>query len=168
VADTRDPVLTASALRALAEADPERALWAARKLVDHLEPAIAASGVEALGALRAAPHLAERCEDALFEALDHPDPEVVKLSLALLGAQPSFRAVARIGLSLDHPSWEIRRLAAEILSQDPSSAAQEFLRARYEREADGTVRDAIAAAISIRPPGRDSYRPRRPRNSEGL
>jgi HEAT repeat protein len=168
VADTRDPVLTASALRALAEADPERALGAARKLVGHLEPAVAASGVEALGALRSASHLAERCEDALFEALDHPDPEVVKLALTLLGGRPTFRAVARIGLSLDHPAWEIRRLAAEILSQDPSPAAQEFLRARYERENDSTVRDAISAAVSIRPPGRDSSRPRRPRNSEGL
>jgi HEAT repeat protein len=172
VADTRDPVLTASALRALAEADPERALAAARKLVGHVEPAIAASGIEALGALLASPNLAERCEDALFEALDHSDTEVVKLALSMLGGEPSFRAVARVGVCLDHASWEVRRLAAEILSQDKSAAGQEFLRARYERETDGTVRDAIATAVSIRPPSRESSRPRAstrtvPRNGEG-
>jgi HEAT repeat protein len=161
-------VLTASALRALGEADPERALVAARKLVGHAEPAIAASGVEALGVLRVSPHLSERCDDALLDALDHPDPEVVTLALSLLGGQPSFRAAARIGLCLDHPSWEVRRLAAEILSQDRSAASQEFLRARYERETDPTVRDAIAAAVSIRPPSKDSSRPRdRSRSGEG-
>jgi hypothetical protein len=78
----------------------------------------------------------------------------------MLGGEPSFRAVARVGVCLDHSSWEVRRLAAEILSQDKSAAGQEFLRARYERETDGTVRDAIATAVSIRPPSRESSRPR--------
>ncbi len=71
------------------------------------------------------------------------------------------------------PRGRFCRLAAEILSQDKSPAGQEFLRGRYERETDGTVRDAIAAAVSIRPPSKDSSRPSRahssrgPRNGEG-
>jgi HEAT repeat protein len=168
VAEPSDPVLTSSALRALGQADPERALAASRRLVSHPEAALAASGVEALGALRALPRLSDRCDDALLEALDHGDAEVVKLALSLLGGHPTFRAIARIGLALDHPSWEVRRMAAEILSQDRSPASQEFLRARYEREPDPSVREALAEAVSIRPPSRDSSRPRvRVRGGEG-
>jgi HEAT repeat protein len=160
VADTRDPVLAATALRALSDADPERALAAAQPLVKHVDPAIASAAVEAIGQLGEHGGLsssaqAER-EDALFAALDHPEAEVVKLALSLVGPQPSPRTLARLGLCLDHSSWEVRRVAAELLGQEKSSAAQGLLRARYERERDPIVREAIADAVSVRPadPGR--------------
>jgi len=159
VADTRDPELTATALRALGEADPERALSAARPLVTHAEPAIACAALEAIGQLSAShatsrlpAHVASACEDALMAAFDHEHADVVKLALSLVGAHGGARAFARLGLCLDHPSWEVRRLAAELLGHDRSPAAQALLRARYEREKDPLVRDAIAAAISLRPP----------------
>jgi HEAT repeat protein len=155
VAHARDPVLTATALRALSEADPVLALSAARPLVTHADPAVACSAVEAVGRLatsRAPAHLASDSEDALFTALDHQDAEVVKLALSMVGARRGARALARLGLCLDHASWEVRRLAAELLGQDKSPAAQALLRARYEREKDPIVRDAIAAAASVRPP----------------
>jgi hypothetical protein len=43
-----------------------------------------------------------------------------------------------------------------MLGQEKSSAAQGLLRARYERERDPIVREAIADAVSVRPadPGR--------------
>jgi HEAT repeat protein len=155
VADPRDPVLTATALRALGDADPDRALAAATPLVTHADAAIACAAVEALGHLagaRGPSHLTAGCEDALFAALDHADPEVVRLALSLVGARPGARALARLGLCLDHVSWEVRRLAAELLGHDKSGSAQALLRARYEREKDPIVRDAIAAAVSVRPP----------------
>jgi HEAT repeat protein len=172
MAHTRDPVLTATALRALGEADPQRALAAASPLVTSPDPAIACAAVEAIGQLgssqagsstrrpleglpsaspRTPQHLAAACEDALFAALDHPDAEVVKLALSLVGSHPGPRALARLGLCLDHASWEVRRVAAELLGQDKSPGAQALLRARYEREKDPIVRDAIAAAVSVRP-----------------
>jgi hypothetical protein len=92
-------------------------------------------------------------EDAIFAALDHQDAEVVKLGLSLVGANPGPRGLARLGMSLDHASWEVRRVAAELLGQDKSPGAQALLRARYEREKDPAVREAIAAAVSVRPPG---------------
>ncbi len=166
VADTRDPVLTATTLRALGDADPASALNAARPLVMRAEAAVACAAVEAIGHLafargvsRLPPHVAAACEDALFAALDHPDPEVVKLALSLVGAQPGARALARLGLCLDHTSWEVRRVAAELLGQDKSPGAHALLRARYEREKEPVVRDAIAAAVSLRPPGEESLRP---------
>jgi HEAT repeat protein len=166
VDDTRDPVLTATTLRALGDADPARALAAARPLVTRAEAAVACAAVEAIGHLayarsssRLPPHVIAACEDALFSALDHPDAEVVKLALSLVGAQPGARALARLGLCLDHASWEVRRIAAELLGQDKSAGAQALLRARYEREKEPVVRDAIAAAVSLRPPGEDSLRP---------
>jgi len=157
VADTRDPVLTATALRALGDADPDRALSAARPLVAHADAAIACAAIEAIGQLvsspRAAPHIAAACEDALYAALDHSDAEAVKLALSLLGSRAGPRALARLGACLDHASWDVRRVAAELLGQDKSPAAQALLRARYEREKDPIVREAIAAAVSVRPPG---------------
>jgi HEAT repeat protein len=93
------------------------------------------------------------CEDALFVALDHPQEEVVKLALSLVGTDPGARALSRLGLCLDHLSWEVRRLAAELLGQAMTPAAQSLLRARYEREKDPIVRDAIASAVSLRPHG---------------
>ncbi len=157
VADTRDPVLAAAALRALGDADPERALQAARPLVTHIDAAVACAAVEALGHLASLPrvpaHVVAAGEDALFAALDHPDAEVVKLGLSLVGVRPGPRALARLGMSLDHSSWEVRRVAAELLGQDKSPGAQALLRARYEREKDPAVREAIASAVSVRPPG---------------
>jgi HEAT repeat protein len=156
VADTRDPVLAAAALRALGEADAGLALQAARPLVTNPDVAVACAAVEAVGqlatSLRAPAHVLSECEDALFEALDHPDPEVVKLGLTLVGTRRGPRVLARLGMSLDHASWEVRRVAAELLGQDKSPGAQALLRARYEREKDPVVRDAIAAAVSLRPP----------------
>jgi HEAT repeat protein len=158
VRDTRDPSLTATALRALGDADPDLALASARPLVAHADAAVACAAVEALGQLRSGRatgrvpvHVAIACEDALFAALDHPDEEVVKLSLSLVGSQPGARALARLGLCLDHTSSEVRCVAAELLGQDNSVGARALLRARYEREKDQIVRAAITTATSIRP-----------------
>jgi HEAT repeat protein len=157
VADTRDPVLAATALRALRDADPGRALASARPLVAHADAAIACAAVETIGQLASSrtpvpTQIEVECEDALFGALDHRDPEVVKLALSLVGAEPGARALARLGLCLDHESWEVRRLAAELLGQDGRPAAHGLLRARYEREKDPLVRSAIGSAVSLRPP----------------
>jgi HEAT repeat protein len=158
VADTRDPVLTAAALRALGDADPASAVVAACPLVRHADAAIACAAVEAIGHLASArvpANITATCEDALFLALDHADVEVVKLALSLVGALSGARALARLGLCLDHGSWEVRRVAAELLGQNRANSAQALLRARYEREKDPIVRDAIAAAVSLRPTERN-------------
>ncbi len=170
----RIPELTGGALRALGDADPARAVEAASPLVKHPDVAIACAAVEAMGRLGEAglPGNVDRaCEDGLFSALDHPDPEVVKLALSLVGARPGERALARLGLCLDHASSDVRRVAAELLGHEGGPSAQALLRARYERERDPTIRDAIAAAASPRPAGqndgsRGPSSSRRPRNGE--
>jgi HEAT repeat protein len=157
VAQARDPVLTGAALRALAAADTAQAVAAACPLVRHPDAAIACAAIEAIGSLAAFELPASEvlaCEEALFLALDHPNAEVVKLALSLVGVQPGPRSLARLALSLDHGSWEVRRVAAELLGQHKGPGAQALLRARYERERDPVVRDAIAASVSVRPPDR--------------
>jgi HEAT repeat protein len=157
VSDTRDPALAATALRALGEADRERALFAARPMIGHPDAAIACAAVEVIGFIDSSGTLgqargsAAALEDALFVALDHAEGEVVKLALSMLGAHPGARALARLGLCLDHSSWEVRRLAAELLGQAKSPSAEALLRARYELESDPMVREAIALAVSLRP-----------------
>jgi HEAT repeat protein len=171
VADTRDAVLAAAAFRALGDADASRAVAAAFPLVTHADAALACAAVEALGQLaraRASTNLASACEDALFRALDHEDVEVVKLALSLVGSQPGARALARLGLCLDHPSWDVRRMAAELLGNSHASGSQALLQARYERERDPLVRDAIATAVSLRPTrGDDAGATITPRPKEG-
>jgi HEAT repeat protein len=158
VSDTRDPSLAGAALRALSDADPSRALASARPLVTHPDAAIACAAVEAIGQLPASKvpgqpaGLEAAREDALFSALEHSSAEVVKLALSLVGTEPGARALARLGLCLDHGSWEVRRLAAELLGQDRRAEAEGLLRARFERERDPIVRDAIASAFSLRAP----------------
>jgi HEAT repeat protein len=158
VSDTRDAALAATALRALGEADRERALAAARPMIGHPDAAIACAAVEVIGHIEAsassgqARASAAAMEDALFVALDHAEGEVVKLALSMLGVRPGARALARLGLCLDHSSWEVRRLAAELLGQAKSPSAEGLLRARYELERDPMVREAIAVAVSLRPP----------------
>ncbi|MBV9949475.1 MAG: HEAT repeat domain-containing protein, partial [Myxococcales bacterium] len=143
VADTRDPVLTAAALRALGDADPARAVAAAGPLARHSDAAIASAAVEAIGhiaSLSMGHATAAACEDALYAALEHPSTEVVTLALSLVGARNGARAFSRLGLCLDHGSSEVRRAAAEMLGQDRGPSAQAFLRTRYEREKDPVVR----------------------------
>jgi HEAT repeat protein len=157
VANTRDAVLLAAAFRALSDADPARAVAAACPLVTHADAAIACAALESIGQMgsaRVSTSVTAACEDALFQALDHEDIEVVKLALSLVGSQPGPRALARLGLCLDHPSWDVRRMAAELLGHSQALGSQALLRARYERETDPLVRDAIAMAVSLRPPER--------------
>jgi HEAT repeat protein len=158
VANTRDAVLLAAAFRALGDADPARAVAAACPLVTHADAAIACAALESIGQMgtaRVSTTVTAACEDALFRALDHEDIEVVKLALSLVGSQHGARALARLGLCLDHPSWDVRRMAAELLGHSQASGSQALLRARYERETDPLVRDAIAMAVSLRPPERN-------------
>ena len=76
---------------------------------------------------------------ALFVALEHPDPDVVKSALVELSRDVSPRTVARIGLCLDHPSYEVRRFAAELLGGADDDAAHALVRAR-PRPRDGPRR----------------------------
>lgn len=145
-----DGDLVGAALRALGDADPDRAGALARPLVRNDDTAIACAAIDALGrwggALR---------EEGLFEALGHGDPGVVALAMSELARGPSSRAIARLGACLDHPEWEVRRLAAEVLGQTGHASAGELLRARLNREQDPSVREALQDALSARPERED-------------
>ena len=146
LASSRTPGHVAAALRALADADPDRTLLVALPLVRGLDPAVAAAAVEAIGSLRAHPARA----DALFAALDHADPGVVKLALLEIDRDEDPRSQRRVGAALDHEARDVRKLAADLLGQDGSPVSHALLRARLEREKDPLVRDALAAAIAAR------------------
>jgi HEAT repeat protein len=149
----RDPTTVAAALRALAEADRDRALDVALPLVRSADSGVATAAVEALGALSGAPR-----DDALFAALEHGDPDVVKVALSELGRTLDARALTRVGMALDHEARDVRRLAAELLGQDSSSPAHALLRSRLEREKDVSVRVTIATALSARRSGGEEPR----------
>lgn len=144
-ASTRAPIRLASVLRALREADPERAFAAARPLVRSPESAVASAAVEVVGAVAVDARV-----DALLGAIDHPDYEVVKLALVQLvncGEEPGLLALAR---TIEHAAETVRRYAAELLGHLPGEGAEAILRSRLERERSLEVRRAIMEALSSR------------------
>lgn len=144
-ATTRDPIRLGAVLRALREADPERAFAAARPLLRAREAAVAAAAVEVVGGVPVGARV-----DALMDAADHPDHEVVKLALAQLARTADERALTALARAIEHPAEVVRRYAAELLGQDGGADAEAILRARVDRERSADVRRAIMAALSAR------------------
>jgi len=147
-ATTRDPIRLGSVLRALSEADPERAFAAARPLLRSSEAAVAAAAVEVVGAIPG-----EGAVTALMGAAEHPDHEVVKVALAQLARTGDERAVAALARAIEHGAEPVRRYAAELLGQEGGPDAEGLLRARLDRERSAEVRRAIMEALSSRPEG---------------
>lgn len=147
-ATTRDPIRIGSVLRALKDADPERAFAAARPLLRSKEAAVAAAAVEVVGAIPGEARI-----EALMGAADHPDHEVAKLALAQLANTGDERALASLARAIEHEAEAVRRYAAELLGQEGGVEAESMLRARLDRERSVEVRNAIMAALSARPEG---------------
>lgn len=150
-ATTRDPLRLASVLRALKDADPERAFAAARPLLRSTEAAVAAAAVEVVGAIPVEARI-----EALMGAADHPDNEVAKLALAQLANTGDERALASLARAVEHEAVSVRRYAAELLGYEGGTEAESMLRARLDREPSAEVRDAIMTALAARPEGEAS------------
>ncbi|AKU94208.1 HEAT repeat protein [Labilithrix luteola] len=142
-ATTRDPLRLGGILRALKEADPERAFAAARPLLRSREAAVAVAAVEVVGAIEI-----EARADALMDATDHPDHEVIKIALAQLANTKDERAIVALARALEHPAEAVRRYTAEILGQQDAPEAETILRARLDRERSVEVRRVIMEALS--------------------
>jgi HEAT repeat protein len=138
-ASTKDPMRLATILRALRDADPERALAAAWPLLRSPEASIAAGAIAAL----------EGHVEALLHATDHPDHEVVKLALGEISKIGDERALAALATAIDHPSESVRKHAAELLGQT-GAEGEAVLRARLDRERSAEVRRAIMEALAVR------------------
>ena len=147
-ATTRDPIRLGAVLRALKDADPERAFAAARPLLRSREAAVAAAAVEVVGAIAV-----EARVEALMGAADHPDHEVAKLALAQLANTGDERAIAALARAIEHEAEAVRRYAAELLGHEGGVEAEGLLRARLDRERSAEVRNAIMSALSARPDG---------------
>lgn len=146
-ASTRDPLRLGAVLRALRDADPERAFAAARPLLRSNEPAVAAAAVEIVGSVS----LEGRIE-ALLSATGHADNEVVKLALWEIAKLDEEHAIAALASAIDHASDSVRKCAAELLGQ-LGSDGEGMLRARLDRERSADVRLTIMHALAARRTG---------------
>ncbi|MCL2779491.1 MAG: HEAT repeat domain-containing protein [Polyangiaceae bacterium] len=155
-ASTHDPIRLGATLRALADADPERALGAAKPLAQSRNAFVATAAIEVIGsvtsALRAfgADEASLAGADALMDATTHADNEVVKVALAQLSSTGDERALLALGRCLEHPEDVVRRYAAELVGQEESVEADSLLRSRLNREPSAYVRSAIMEALSVR------------------
>lgn len=145
-ATTKDPLRLGAVLRALKEADPERAFAAAKPLLRSRAGAVAAAAVEVVGGITNEGRI-----EALMGAADHPDHEVVKLALAQLANTGDERAMAALVRAIEHEAEPVRRYAAELLGHEGGSEGEAILRGRLDRERSAEVRRAIMAALSVRP-----------------
>ncbi|MDF2696618.1 MAG: repeat protein, partial [Labilithrix sp.] len=151
-ASTRDPIRLGTILRALRDADPERAFAAARPLLRSREPSIAVAAIDVVGGVALEGHV-----EALLSAADHPDHEVVKLALGEIAKLGDERALAALAAAIEHQAQSVRKYAAELLGQagaDPGARAMEtdsILRSRLDRERSVDVRQAIMQALAARP-----------------
>jgi len=145
---TKKPGVLVASVLALGEASPNDAFEAARPLLLQSDPPLARAAVEAMGQL-AGP----RREEALTLALAHPEPEVVNAALRGLAREGGEAGSAQWAAFLEHESFEVRRQAASLLgTEGEPTAARARLRSRLERETDERVREAIAEALTVRPP----------------
>jgi HEAT repeat protein len=143
-ATTRDPIRLGTVLRALRDADPQRAFAAARPLLRSPEPSIAAAAIDVVGGVALEGHV-----EALMSATDHPDHAVVKLALGEIGKLGDDRALAALASAIDHSAESVRKCAAELLGQ-AGADGEGILRARLDRERSAEVRHAIMHALSGR------------------
>ena len=145
-ATTRDPIRLGTVLRALRDADPERAFAAARPLLRSREPAIAAAAIEIVGGVALEGHV-----EALMSATDHPETEVVKLALCEIAKLGEEHALGALAAAIDHEAEPVRKCAAELLGQCGADG-ESILRARLDRERSAEVRQAIMQALAVRRP----------------
>lgn len=141
---TRDPLRLGAVLRALRDADPERAFAAVRPLLRSPVPSIAAAAIDVVGGISLDGQV-----EALMSATDHPDHAVIKLALGEIAKLGGDRALAALASALDHAAESVRKYAAELLGQ-AGSDGEGLLRARLDRERSAEVRHAIMQALSGR------------------
>jgi HEAT repeat protein len=147
-ASTRDAIRIGTILRALRDADPERAFAAARPLLKSREASLAAAAIDVVGGVALEGHV-----EALLSATDHPDHEVVKLALGAIAKLGDDRALAALATAIEHTDESVRRCAAELLGQAAPNRATEtdsVLRTRLDRERSADVRQAIMQALAER------------------
>lgn len=149
-ASTRDPIRLGTVIRALRDADPERAFAAARPLLRSREASLAATAVEVVGSVAL-----EGQVEALLSATDHPDHEVVKLALGEIAKLGDERAITALASAIEHTAESVRKCAAELLGQTSAAGrsmeTDAVLRSRLDRERSAEVRQAIMQALAARP-----------------
>jgi HEAT repeat protein len=136
----------AAAAAALVPLGPARAVLKLPKLASSPDPAVARAAVDAVRALGARAHLADRLA-VLEQALLHEHAEVVRAAVAALGEVEDRAALAPLGSALSHPRFEVRMAAAAAIGgrgEDGRTA----LRERLPVEEDPLVREAIRRALS--------------------
>ena len=138
---------SAPCLRALRDADPERAFAAARPLLRSREPR---------SPRRRSRRRRRRVEarvEALMGATDHPDHEVVKLALGELANSATSARSPRSRRAIDHAAEAVRKLRGRAArSRRRRATAESILRARLDRERSADVRHAIIGTrCSARP-----------------
>ncbi|OJY30519.1 MAG: hypothetical protein BGO98_27805 [Myxococcales bacterium 68-20] len=146
-ATTRDPIRLGTVIRALRDADPERAFAAARPLLRSREPSIAAAAIDVVGGVGLEGHV-----EALMSATDHPDHEVVKLALGEIAKLGDERALTALASAIEHDAETVRRCAAELLGA-LGPDGESILRARLDRERSADVRRSIMQALAERSSG---------------
>jgi HEAT repeat protein len=105
-------------------------------------------GALAMLAVRALAKLGMVGTGMLWDALSHPDPEVVKAALTALATADASADGAALAVSLlGHPRWDVRVAAARVLGGLARAECIPALRHALEVEQDPLARVAMADAV---------------------
>jgi HEAT repeat protein len=143
---SHDPQHRQVALRVLGRRAPESLAHSARALVDDPDPRIVCAAVDAFAPIVAL------ARDAIYRALDRPEPECIGRALRVLSGDGDVRTVANVGRLLESGDLTVRRMAAEVLATARSEHARALLRSRLEREEEPSARRALLTSLAFRPP----------------
>lgn len=134
--------IMAAVASALGDTGDPRAQTVLCELVATGSPRVAVSAVEALASFRGPSR-----NSALFVALHHPDPEVVKAAMPRLADDPDSMVCSHLTALLVHSAWDVRRLAADLLGRVGGESTLRHLRRRMALEPEELVREALQRAL---------------------
>jgi HEAT repeat protein len=100
-------------------------------------------------AVRALTKLGTVGAGVLWDALSHPDAEVVKAALAALASAEDSADGAALAVSLlGHPRWDVRAAAARVLGGLKQPECLPALEHALSAEQDALARMALSDAVS--------------------
>jgi HEAT repeat protein len=144
------PQVRVQALRALVKSGDPGAVPALRERATTSDGLTARTALESLAALKAVD------TQVLEQALEHVDPEVLKVALRLLAEQGTAARPALLR-ALRDPRWDVRMVAAQAAVRALGTGARGPLEEALAGEQDGLVRESFEKALAqLAAPGRAS------------
>ncbi|MBI5286534.1 MAG: HEAT repeat domain-containing protein [Deltaproteobacteria bacterium] len=134
-----------AAIEGLSKLGGDRAMAAIKEaILEEKDGVLVMAGLEALGRIAR-----DRVDiiPLIVQALSHPDAEVVKTAVEVLGRTGKGAIVDKLLPLLEHNDWVVRLAVVSVLHEVGGSQVRDLLKAHLEREEDELVRRKISELV---------------------